>query len=102
MRGGWGRAPGACDAQHGARTHSAVVADELFALVAGVGEVGVVAGDAVRAVVHLDVLAPVQGLLAVVAVEALGHGAGLGASFTCWEKEQRRSLSTASPCRDKP
>lgn len=66
-----------------APTHPAVVADQLLALVAGVGEVRVVAGDAVRAVVHLDVLAPVQGLLAVVTVEALCHGAGLRASFTC-------------------
>lgn len=69
----------------GPRPHPAVVADQLFALIAGVGEVRVVAGDAVRAVVHLDVLAPVQGLLAVVAVEALCHGASLRASFTCCE-----------------
>lgn len=62
---------------------SAVVADQLFALITGVGKVGVIAGDAVWAVVHLDVLAPIQGLLAVVAVKALCHGASLRASFTC-------------------
>ena len=59
------------------------MADQLFALITGVGKVGIIAGDAVRAVVHLDVLAPIQGLLAVVAVKALCHGASLRASFTC-------------------
>lgn len=42
-----------------APTHPAVMADQLLALVAGVGEVCVVAGDAVWAIVHLDVLAPI-------------------------------------------
>lgn len=50
------------------------MANQLLALIAGVGEEAVVAGDAVGAVVGLDVLAAVQGLLAVVAVEAVGHG----------------------------
>lgn len=67
----------------GSHTHSAVVADQLFAFVTGVGKVGIVAGDAVRAIVHLDVLAAIQGLLAVVAVKTLCHGASLRASFTC-------------------
>lgn len=55
-------------------THPGVVADQLLALVARVGEEAVVARDAVGAVVRLDVLAAVQGLFAVVAVEAVGHG----------------------------
>lgn len=63
----------------------AVVADQLLALITGIGEVSIIAGDAVWAIVHLDVLAPIQGLLAVVAVEALGHGAGLRAAFTCFD-----------------
>lgn len=67
----------------GAHTHSAVMADQLFALITGVGKVGIIAGDAVWAVVHLDVLAPIQGLLAVVTVKALCHGASLRALFTC-------------------
>lgn len=53
--------------------HPGVVGDELLALVTGVGEEAVVAGDAVGVVVRLDVLAAVQRLLAVVAVEAVGH-----------------------------
>lgn len=53
--------------------HPGVVSDELLALVAGVGEEAVVAGDAVGLLVRLDVLAAVQRLLAVVAVEAVGH-----------------------------
>lgn len=61
----------------GRPAHPCVVADQLLALVAGVGEEAVVAGDAVGAVVGLDVLAAVQGLLAVVAVEAVGHGCTL-------------------------
>lgn len=64
-------------------THPAVVADQLLALITCIGKVGIVAGDAVGAIVHLDVLAPIQGFLAVVTVEALGHGAGLRATFTC-------------------
>lgn len=64
-------------------THPAVVADQLLALITCIGKVGIVAGDAVGAIVHLDVLAPIQGLLAVVAVETLGHGASLRATFTC-------------------
>lgn len=44
----------------GAAAHPCVVAYQLLALVAGVGEKAVVAGDAVGAVVGLDVLAAVQ------------------------------------------
>lgn len=72
-----------------ASTHPAVVADQLLALVAGVGEMRIVAGDAVGAIVHLDVLAPIQGLLAVVTVEALCHGAGLRPSFTSFTSKAK-------------
>jgi len=50
------------------------VADDLFTFLAGVGEHPVVAGDAVGVVLHLDVFASAQGLVAVLAVEALTHG----------------------------
>lgn len=53
------------------------MAYQLLALVAGVGEKAVVAGDAVGAVVGLDVLATIQRLLAVVAVETVCHGCTL-------------------------
>lgn len=49
------------------------MADDFFAFLAGVGVQAVVAGDAVRVVLHLDVLASAQGLVAVFAVEALTH-----------------------------
>lgn len=55
-------------------THLVIVADDLLALLAGVGMQPVVAGDAVRFVLHLDVLASAQGLVAVLAVEAVAHG----------------------------
>lgn len=60
-----------------APSHPCVVANQLLALFTGVGEKAVIAGDAVGAVFRLDVLAAIQGLLAVVTVEAIGHGCTL-------------------------
>lgn len=57
----------------GSGAHLVIVADDLLALLAGVGMQAVVAGDAVRFVLHLDVLASAQGLVAVLAVEAVTH-----------------------------
>lgn len=57
----------------GGAAHLVIVADDLLALLAGVGVQAVVAGDAVRFVLHLDVLASAQGLVAVPAVEAVAH-----------------------------
>lgn len=51
--------------------------DDFFALLARVGMQPVVAGDAVRVVLHLDVFASTQGLLTVLAVEAVTHGVSL-------------------------
>lgn len=51
----------------------AVVSNELLALVTGVGKVGVIAGDAERTAIALDVLAPVKRLLAAGTVEAVCH-----------------------------
>lgn len=53
--------------------HPGVMSNQLLALVAGVGEPAVVAGDAVRLLLRLDILAPVEGLLTVVAVEPVTH-----------------------------
>lgn len=50
-----------------------IMADQFFALVTRVGKEAVVAWDAVGTVVWLDVLAAVQGLLAVVTVKTVGH-----------------------------
>lgn len=47
--------------------------DDFFTLLAGVGIQAVVAGDAVRVVLHLDVFASAQGLVAVLAVEPVTH-----------------------------
>lgn len=49
--------------------------NDFFTFLAGVGVQAVVAGDAVRVVLHLDVFASVQGLVAVFAVKAVTHGA---------------------------
>lgn len=49
------------------------MADDFFTFLAGVGIQAVVAGDAVRVVLHLDVFASAQGLVAVFAVEAVTH-----------------------------
>lgn len=49
------------------------MADDFFTFLAGVGVQAVVAGDAVRVLLHLDVLASVQGLVAVLAVEPFTH-----------------------------
>lgn len=53
-----------------------VVADELFTLLAGVGVQAVVAGDAVRTVLHLDVFASTEGLLALFAAKLIAHDVG--------------------------
>lgn len=53
-----------------------VVADELFTLLAGVGVEAVVAGDAVRTVLHLDVFASTEGLLALFAAKLIAHDVG--------------------------
>ncbi len=70
--------------------------DDLFTLLAGVGIQAVVAGDAVRVVLHLDVLASAQGLVAVFAVEAVTHGVCLWLT-SCKNREStgtvQRSLS---------
>lgn len=58
-------------------SHPRVMANQLFTLITSVWEQAVVTWDAVRAVVWLDVLAAIQGLLAVVAVETVGHGSSL-------------------------
>lgn len=52
------------------------MADELFALLAGVGVQALVAGDAVRTVLHLDVFASTEGLLALFAAKLVAHDAG--------------------------
>lgn len=57
----------------GGGAHLVIVANDLLALLAGVGMQAVVAGDAVGFVLHLDVLASAQGLVAVLAVEAVAH-----------------------------
>lgn len=77
--------------------HPRVVADQLFALVARVGEEVVVARDAVGALVRLDVLAAVQGLLAVVAVETVRHGSDLqaGQGQTAREHSGQHSKNSA-------
>lgn len=66
----------------GSGAHLVIVADDLLALLAGVGMQAVVAGDAVRFVLHLDVLASAQGLVAVLAVEAVTHDDDLLLSLT--------------------
>lgn len=65
------------------------MADDLLALLAGVGVQAVVAGDAVRLVLHLDVLASAQGLVAVPAVETVAHDddSGGGGGFTGSDSE---------------
>lgn len=50
------------------------MANQLFTLITSVWEKAVVTWDAVWAVVWLDVLAAIQGLLAVVTVETVSHG----------------------------
>lgn len=53
--------------------HLVIVANHLVALLAGVGVQAVIAGDAVRFVLHLDVLATAQRLVAVLAVKTVAH-----------------------------
>lgn len=55
------------------KTHSRIMAYQLLALIAGVGKQAVVAGDAVRILLGLNVLPSVQGFFAVVAIESLAH-----------------------------
>lgn len=47
--------------------------DDFFTFLAGVGVQAVVAGDAVRVVLHRDVFTSTQGLVAVFAVELVTH-----------------------------
>lgn len=49
------------------------MAYQLLALIAGVGKQAVIAGDAVRILLCLNVLPSVQGFFAVVAIESLTH-----------------------------
>lgn len=77
--------------------HLVIVADDLLALLAGVGMQAVVAGDAVRFVLHLDVLASAQGLVAVLAVEAVAHDDDLLLSLTsCGAEWGGRGCSQAT------
>lgn len=62
----------------------------FFTLLAGVGIQAVVAGDAVRVVLHLDVFASIQGLVAVLAVESVTHDVWL---TSCKQRINRRSLA---------
>lgn len=55
------------------KTHPRIMAYQLLALIAGVGEQAVVAGDAVWILLCLDVLSSIQGLFAVVTVKTLTH-----------------------------
>lgn len=64
------------------------MADDFFTFLAGVGVQAVVAGDAVRVVVHLDVFASAQGLVAVLAVESVTHDVFLWLSSCKTENSQ--------------
>lgn len=55
------------------RAHLGIMTNDFFTFLAGFGVQAVVAGDAVRRVLHLDVFASAQGLLAVFAVELVTH-----------------------------
>lgn len=69
--------------------YPAVVPDGLLALVTGVGKVGIIAGDAEGPLVHLDVFAPIEGLLAAGAVKAFSHpAAGWDSAQGSWEKRE--------------
>lgn len=57
----------------GSGAHLGIMTDDFFTFLAGVGVQAVVAGDAVRVVLHLDVFASTQGLVAVFAVELVTH-----------------------------
>lgn len=79
------------------------MADELLTLLAGVGEQAVVAGDAVRTVLHLDVFASTQGLLALLAAQLVAHDDGEKRRWrkrrrelrTSWGKRQRQTRGDA-------
>lgn len=53
--------------------HLGAVADELFTLLAGVGVQALVAGDAVRTVLHLDVFMSTEGRLAPSTAQLVTH-----------------------------
>lgn len=55
------------------RAHLCIVSNYFFAFLAGVGVQAVVAGDAVGIVLRQDVLASIQGLVAVFTVEPIAH-----------------------------
>lgn len=55
------------------RAHLCIVSNYFFAFLAGVGVQAVVAGDAVGIVLRQDVLASIQGLVAVFTVEPITH-----------------------------
>lgn len=50
-----------------------VMANQFFALVTCVREQGVIAGNAVGAVIRLDVLAAIQRFFAIVTVKSVSH-----------------------------
>lgn len=66
------------------------MADDFFAFLAGVGIQVVVAGDAVRVVLHLDVFASAQGLVAVFAAELVTHDVFLWPTSFRTENSQAR------------
>lgn len=67
--------------------------DDFFTFLAGLGVQAVIAGDAVRVVLHLDVLASIQGLVAVFAVEAVTHGVSLFWPTTCTTEKSQVQFS---------
>lgn len=79
------------------------MADDFFTDVAGVGIQAVVAGDAVRVVLHLDVFASAQGLVAVFAAELVAHDVFLWPTSFRTENSQAQiqySLSGGRPSRE--
>lgn len=58
---------------HTVYAYPCIVCDELLALLTCVGIQTVIAGDAVGNVLHLNVFAPVQGLLALATVKTVTH-----------------------------
>lgn len=66
------------------------MADDFFAFLAGVGMQVFVAGDAVRVVLHLDIFASAQGLVAVFAAELVTHDVFLWPTSFRTENSQAR------------
>lgn len=64
--------------------------DDFFTFLAGVGIQAVVAGDAVRVVLHRDVFASAQGLVAVFAVELVTHDVFLWLTSCRTDNSQER------------